>query len=191
MTSIGKPETLLRGTALYATAPPLQEPKALHKVLNEVQQKALTTSPSKTVSSPITASLAQIVVSELYKGHQNVSLPLRPHLSHPSMHTKVAQTAAKELYRPLALAPKQPTVRRPKRVLPVVSNRTQYRGVVFKAVGVLMLLLNLRAFSIHSSTYLLHIHLLLSCMPLCRSSQRCTEICCAGNWPSNRGWCAM
>ena len=125
----------------------MQEPKAVSELLSEAQQKILQVKvPSKVVPSHITASLAQICVSELYKAHQTVTLPLRPHLSHPSprVHPTKLQNMAtvtqpkpcrKQQSHSLSLLPKQPAVRRPQRTLPVVSNRAQYRGALFHSVG--------------------------------------------------------
>lgn len=114
--------------------------------------------PSKVVPSHITASLAQICVSELYKAHQTVTLPLRPHLSHPSPRhpTKLQNMATvtqpkpcrKQQSHSLSLLPKHPAVRRPQRTLPVVSNRAQYRGALFHSVGAYTLPRNL---DIHAS----------------------------------------
>lgn len=160
----------------------MQEPTALSKVLNEAQQKIQVS--SKAVPSQITASLAQICVSELYKAHQNVTLPLRAHLSHPSVHhpplqnmltiTKPKQPQQQK-YHYLALIPKQPDVRRPKRTLPVVSDRKQYRGALFKAVGMHMLPHNP---AVACSACQFPTHYLRTPR---RSSQRSFTICCAGN----------
>lgn len=175
----------------------MQEPKALSEVLSEAQQTILQVKvPSKRVPSHITASLTQICVSELYKAHQTVTLPLRPHLSHPShlvrptkLHNMLPTTQPKPLqkeqHRSLALLPKQPIARRPTRTLPVVSSRTQYRGALFRSNGAHALESKLKHACFTNQIPRLQLS------TSCRSPPRRIAITCAGNRGSKRCWSAM
>jgi hypothetical protein len=111
----------------------LQEQKTLGRALCDIEDKIMQRRRQdvQTTPGPVKSSLAQLCVSELYRAHQNVTLPLGPHLSHPRTAPHTVCSPPQFELRPAA--PRQPSARRPKRTFPLLSNRPQYPSTHFRS----------------------------------------------------------